>query len=87
MLCYELDYVELLLSHLDSFNHFLLNDNLISNERKIYYSGFIKYIRNLSGLRDKVKKQDLQSLKQKVTEDRALYNKEWVIEKIDELID
>ena len=37
MLCYELDYGDLLLSHLDSFNHFLLNDTLISNERKIYY--------------------------------------------------
>ncbi len=86
MLYYELDYGDLLLSHLDSFNHFLLNDNLISEERKLYYSSFIKYIRHLSGLRDKEKKQDLQQLKKKVLEDRTLYNNEWLLEKIDELI-
>jgi len=87
MLYYELDYDDLLISHLDSFNHFLLNDKLISDDRKLYYSGFIKYIRHLSGLRDKEKKQDLQQLRQKVSEDQALYNKEWVLEKIDALLE
>jgi hypothetical protein len=87
MIYYELDFSDLLLSHLDSFNHFLLNDTLISEERKIHYSNFIKYIRHLSGLRCKNINQDLHVLKQKVMEDPELYNKEWVIEKIDELTD
>lgn len=86
MLYYELDYGDLLFSHLDSFNHFLLNDSLITDERKIYYSSFIKYIRHLSGVKDKGKKHDLQSLNQKISNDRTIFNKEWLIEKINELI-
>jgi hypothetical protein len=86
MLYYELNYSDLFLSHLDSFNHFILNDNLISDERKLYYSGFIKFIKQLSGLRDKEKIEELQSLKQKILEDQTLYDNEWLLEKIDELI-
>jgi len=85
MLYYELDYGDALLSHMDSFKHFLLNDSLISEERKMYYSGFIKYIGTLSGLRDKHKKDELMCLKQNVNEDNALFNKEWVLEKIGEI--
>ena len=86
MLYYELDYDDLLLSHLDSFNHFLSNDTLISDDRKIYYSNFIRYIRNLSGLSDKKKKNELLCLRQKASDDLKLFNKEWVAEKIDGLL-
>ena len=85
MLYFELDYGDLLLAHLDSFNHFLLNDTMISDDRKIYYSNFIKYIRSLGGLRDKNKKDELLRLKQKASEDKKLFNKEWIAEKIDGL--
>ena len=87
MLYYELDYGDLLLSHLDSFNHFLINDTLISDERKEFYSNFSKYIKNLSGLKDKGKKLNLQGLKQKVKDEKTLHNREWLIEKIDEAMD
>lgn len=84
-LYYELNIDDLLLSHLDSFRHFLSNDKYVPNERKKHYSNFIKYVLYLSDLKDKEKKQDLKYLKQKVEKDTAIYNKEWVIEKIDEL--
>lgn len=84
MLYYELDYADLLLSHLDSFNHFLLGDTLISDERKEYYSSFIKFVKSLSGLKDKIGDRELMCLKEKVQKNEKVYNKEWLIEKIEE---
>lgn len=86
MIYYELDYGDLLLSHLDAFNHFLINDALISDERKIYYSNFIKYVRNLSGLRDKDDEHGKDCLKIKITDETKVYNKEWLLEKLNEII-
>ncbi len=84
MLYYELDYGDMLLSHLDSFNHFLLGDTLISDERKEYYSSFIKFVKCLSNIKIKYKGNELMNLKEKVLQCDKLYNKEWLLEKIEQ---
>lgn len=85
MLYYELDYTDLLFSQMDSFNHFLLNDALISHERKEYYSNFLKFIKAISTNKDREKKLEPGQIKCRVLENPAVYNKEWLLEKIDEL--
>ena len=84
-LYYELNAEDSLLSHIDSFRHFLTNDKLIPAERKQYYSSFIKYTKNLNALREKDKKAEVHYLYKRVQEDPAVYNKEWLLEKLAEL--
>jgi hypothetical protein len=84
-LYYELDMEDSLLSHIDSFRHFLTNDKLIPAERKQYYSNFIKYTKNLNALREKDKKPEVHCLYKRIEEDPAVYCKEWLLEKLSEL--
>jgi hypothetical protein len=74
-----------LASHLDSFRHFITNDKLIADDRKEYFSNFVKYARNLSSLKNKKSGPDIYMFKKKAEEETVLYNKEWILEKISEL--
>lgn len=85
MLYYELDYGDLLMSHLDSFNHFILNDSIVTNERKEHYSDFVKYLKQLNSPKEQDKNHTLYKLTGKIIENTAAYNKEWLLEKIEEL--
>ncbi len=85
VLYYELEMDDLLLSHIDSFRHFLVNDKLIPDERKESYSIFIKYTKNLSKLRASNDGAELHCLNQKISENSAVYNKDWLMEKAAEL--
>jgi tetratricopeptide (TPR) repeat protein len=82
---YELNMEDALASHLDSFRHFITNDKLIAEDRKEYFSNFVKYARNLSSLKNKKSVLDVYILKRKVEEETVLYNKDWILEKINEL--
>jgi hypothetical protein len=84
-LYYELDMDDMLLSHIDSFRHFLVNDKLIPAERKEHYCNFIKYIKNLNKLKGNENEAELHCLNQKISENSAVYNKDWLIEKAAEL--
>lgn len=87
MLYYELEYIDLLFSHIDSFNHFLLNDKLITKERKEHYSNFLKYMKTLIGYKDTGKRQDIALFRKKMAENHTVYNKDWLLEKLNELVD
>ncbi len=52
---------------------------------RYYYSNFIKYVRNLSGLRDKDDEHSQQCLKTKIIDETKVYNKEWLMEKLKEI--
>ena len=84
-LYYELNYESSLFSHLDSFRHCLTNEKHLPEERKIYYCNFVKYIKNLQLLKNSVNEISLQEIKQKITDEVLLYNKEWLLIKIAEL--
>ncbi|RPI16141.1 MAG: hypothetical protein EHM58_12540 [Ignavibacteriae bacterium] len=85
MIYYELDYWDLLIAQIDSFNHFLLNDVLVQSERKEYYSNFLKYIKTLNTYKESEKKQGPEILSNKIKENPVVYNKEWLLEKLNEL--
>jgi len=82
---YELNMEDVLASHLDSFRHFITNDRLIAEDRKEYFSNFVKYARNLSSLKNKKSGPDVYMLKCKAEKETVLYNKEWILEKINEI--
>lgn len=82
---YELNHEDTLMAHLDTFRHFLSNDKLIPESRKAIYSNFLKYIKQLSNVRNKENTGDLHLLKRKVNEESKLHNKEWILTKIEQL--
>ncbi len=84
-LYYELEMDDMLLSQIDSFRHFLANDKLIPAERKEYYSNFIKFIKNLNKLKGNENDAELHCLSQKISENSAVYNKDWLLEKSEKL--
>jgi hypothetical protein len=80
-LYYELDMTDSLLTHLDSFRHFLCNDRLLPEERKQYFYNFIKYLKNLAGARDKCVNAEPGYLARQISEEQYVYNKDWLLEK------
>jgi hypothetical protein len=86
MLYYELDYNEQLLSHIDAFNHFIINDQLVNNERKRIYSGFIRYVKKIERIRQKNLAGEAEKMLKKITDDQRVFYKDWLIEKLDECI-
>jgi uracil phosphoribosyltransferase len=84
MLYYELGYNDQLLSHIDSFNHFIINDRFLNKERKKYYSNFIRYIKKIERIRQYNLFDNIEAQKQKITTDNTLYYKDWLLKKLDE---
>ena len=87
---YELGYYEELKNLIDSNRHYLRNNNIISDEFKIYYTNFIKAVNNLNEYRYKSKNVgasefDLTELKNFVTEN-PMKNKGWITKKLSELV-
>ena len=85
MLYYELGYTVQLLSHIDAFNHFIINDKLLNWERKLYYSVFIKYLKKTDSIRLFYNQQALDKLKNRLTDEKTIYNKSWLLKKIEEI--
>lgn len=85
MLYYELGYTVQLLSHIDAFNHFILNDKLLNKERKKIYSSFIKYLKKIDSLRLFYNKSALDKLRLKIESDKLVHNKSWLLKKMDQI--
>lgn len=85
MLYYELGYTVQLLSHIDAFNHFILNDKLLNKERKKIYSSFIKYLKKIDSLRLFYNKGALEKLRFKIESDQFVHNKTWLLKKMDQI--
>lgn len=85
MLFYELGYTVQLLSHIDAFNHFIINDKLLNRERKKTYSLFIKYLKKIDSIRLFFNQSAYEKLGKKLTEERSVYNKNWLLRKLSEL--
>lgn len=84
-LYYELEMDEMLISHIDAFRHFLMHDKLFSQEKKEYYSNFVKTVNNLFMLRNKCNKEGVYLLAEKLSTVTDVFEKEWLLEKIEEL--
>lgn len=84
-LYYELNHEESLLSHIDSFRHFLVNDNHLPKERKEYFTNFIKYVKYINNLRNKTGGIESGQLKDKIAAETVIHNKEWLFSKVEEI--
>ena len=82
MLFYELGYTLQLLSHIDAFNHFIMNDKLLNKDRKKNYSAFINYLKKIDSLRIYCKSDNYLKLKSKIESDEMVYNKSWLLKKM-----
>jgi hypothetical protein len=81
----ELGLEESLFSHIDSFRHFLLNDRHLPHDRKLFFLNFIKFIKRISNIKDCLGKQNKESLKKVIQEEKIVYNKDWLLKKISEI--
>ena len=84
-LYYELEMDEQFFPLIDSFRHFLSHDKLLAPEVKQIFINFEKYTKALNDVRNKNDVQELKTLKKKIQAETALYNKEWILAKINEL--
>lgn len=83
-LYYEMNFGEELLSQIDTFKHFLLNDKKIDIEIKRIYSKFIYFVNKLIKLNEDFQNRyDIVSVKKEL-ENSVIYDKDWLLEKIEE---
>ena len=86
MIYYETGSEESLLSSLEAYRHFLSNNKLLPENKKEIYTNFHKFFSKLFTLKNKKDKTELERLKRSITDDIKIFNKEWIIRKIDEQI-
>ena len=85
---YELNHEDSLLSSLDSFRHFLNNDKLIPEERKESYSNFLKNVKRMNNMKNSSNKDiiEVKILADKVKKTEQIQNRQWIENKIAELL-
>ncbi|MEO8665955.1 MAG: hypothetical protein ABI462_10695 [Ignavibacteria bacterium] len=83
---FELKYFDLLNEQIESYKKFLVNNEMLPDSYKIQCRSFISYVTKLFKAASE-KKIDLQFLKKKITNERELLYKSWLLKKIDELIE
>lgn len=86
MIYYETGSEESLLSSLEAYRHFLSNNKLLPENKKEMYTNFHKFISRLISLKNKKDKTEIERLKHSISGDIKIFNKEWIIRKIDEQI-
>ena len=81
---YELDEYEALTLSINSFLVFLRREKSIEGARKEKQISFVKYLKKLLYIRHS--KIQLKKLREVIEDNSAVFNKSWLLEKIDELI-
>lgn len=81
---YELDEFEALQSLLETFRLYLQRNKKIAKSRKDLYLPLVQFTKHLTRLDPRDTKQ-IQSLKKKIQNTKAVINKNWLLEKIGEL--
>ncbi len=82
---YELGELEVLKSFIDSFTVYLNRLKSLGNSRKKYYQNFLKATKKLLRFKN-FKKIDLLKLRSEVSNSNQIASKEWLLEKIDQLL-
>lgn len=84
---YELKLDETLFASLDSFRHFLSNDKIIPEDRKLYYLNYHKSLKKLSNTKNgyTVNYEDIRKLRGNIEKDEHIYNRDWLLNKVHEL--
>lgn len=82
---YETDELEPLYSLFDSFRTYLNRHNEISADRKTLYLNFIRFTKRISNVKPGASQQ-IKKIQKEVDEEKAVINKKWLLEKIEELL-
>lgn len=82
---YELEYFESAISVIDTYKHFLKNNQLISESRKELHKNFITNTLKLIKFRTDSKKSGISYLRDKLIKSSNVFDKNWLLEKIGEI--
>ncbi|MEO8209233.1 MAG: hypothetical protein ABI840_01625 [bacterium] len=83
---YELEYFESAISIIDTYKHFLKNNVLISESRRILHNNFVNYTYNLIQFRTGSKKINLSYISNKIDKSKNVFDKGWLLEKLNDQI-
>lgn len=87
MTYYELNHIEEAYSLIDSHSHFLNSNKKITPEQRKAELNFLSFIKEIFKIREKPEnKETLDTLKNNITECNLLSRKEWLLEKVNELV-
>jgi len=81
---YELEQFETAISMIDTFKHFLKNNELIAESRRLLHFNFLNSTHSLIQYRTGSGKINLSYIAEKVKKSKNTFNKEWILEKIAE---
>jgi hypothetical protein len=82
---YEMKNFDTLLNHIDSSKHFLKNNKSVSELYKKYYGNFFNFLNQLISINENSDFHSIPVLKKKIHSTIKLDNKEWLLEKANEL--
>ncbi|MEO8210948.1 MAG: hypothetical protein ABI840_10330 [bacterium] len=83
---YELNYFESAFSMVDSYRHFLSNSKEITDVYKRDYSNFLNLYFDLLKIKAQQGKENPSFIKNKISKEKNIVNKKWLLTKADELI-
>jgi hypothetical protein len=86
MIYFETGEEESLISSLEAYRHFLTNNKLLPENKKELYTNFYKYFSRIFAGKIKKDKLELRRMKDSITPEIKIFNKEWLIRKLDGLI-
>lgn len=82
---YVLDSFENLISHIDTFKHFLNNSRLIKDSRRKKFMNFLNYTNDLIRLKISFNEYKFTDIKKKLINKKDVLHSEWLIEKLNEI--
>ena len=78
---YELEQYESAISVIDTYKHFLKNNVLISESRRILHNNFLDYTNKLIQYRIGSQKVNLHYIKDRIEKSKMIFDKVWLLDK------
>lgn len=82
---YELGHFESALSVIDTYKHFLKNNVLISESRKVLHNNFVNYTNKLIQYKNGSKKVNLSFISHKIESGKNIFDRVWLMDKVNEI--
>lgn len=82
---FEMKLEDMLFSLTDTFRHLLTNSKVLTEDRKLAYANFIKYIKRLYKINLHPDAGDVAEIKQMIKKEERLENRLWLNKKVEEL--
>lgn len=86
MIYYETDSGENLLSLLETYRHFLKNNEMLPANKKKLYLNFHKYLNKIVNIKKKNDRSELREIKMGLESESFVNNKDWLLKKIGEVL-